>query len=269
MKISRRRPEASRASRHQGFTLIELLVVLAIIAILISLLLPAINGGKEQAKLGKCINNQRQIGFAFKLYSDDYDTRFPVLGDWSNPAFAIGGGDPDGSVKEWPNMPAATNRPLWGYMPSREIFKCPSDRGADIRPFWSKAVKSVFAAGGSSYRYNSNPWVPTRRTLADPINGLAGKPESWILEPARHVLLDEPPALPWFADDGRPFLHQWHYPSGPVTTRDLKNLSKKTVAPVLFIDGHVKHFNLKRHFQLNPMYYAEPTSERVWYREKD
>jgi hypothetical protein len=64
-------------------------------------------------------------------------------------------------------------------------------------------------------------------------------------------------------------LSSWHYPSGSVTTRDLKNLSKKTVAPVLFVEGHVKAFNLKEHFRKNPEYPAEPTPDRVWYKAKE
>jgi prepilin-type processing-associated H-X9-DG protein len=156
-------------------------------------------------------------------------------------------------------MLAATNRPLWRYTQSRELFKCPADRGADAWPYYPRS-KSTFADLGTSYRYNENPWCDVRPPLqlADPVNGLAGKPESWIPEPSRHILIADVPALPWQAPDGF-FLHQWHYPSGKVTTRDIKNLSKKTVAPVLFVDGHVKYFNLKQHFQANPDYPAEPT----------
>ena len=52
-------------------------------------------------------------------------------------------------------------------------------------------------------------------------------------------------------------------------THDLKNLSKKTVAPILFVDGHVRYFSLKKHFQLNPQYPGEPTPDRIWYKGKE
>src|SRR5206468_2446577 len=128
-----------------------------------------------------------------------------------------------------------------------------------------KLQKTFFDAYGTSYKYNENPWNETQRPLADPVYGLAGKPESWIPEPTRHILINEIPALPALLPDGFVF-HQWHYPSGSVTTRDLKNLSKKAVSPLLFIDGHVTRFNLKRHFQSTAPWIGEPTPDRIWYK---
>ncbi|MBI2929802.1 MAG: type II secretion system protein [Verrucomicrobia bacterium] len=121
--------------RARAFTLIELLVVIAIIAILASLLLPAMSKAKQEAHRIKCVNNQRQLAVTWVLYSGDYnDILVP------NGAQQQSGGQ---SEKLWVLgdyhnfLPAFTNEAYLldprhaafaRYLPAKGVYKCPSDR---------------------------------------------------------------------------------------------------------------------------------------------
>jgi prepilin-type N-terminal cleavage/methylation domain-containing protein/prepilin-type processing-associated H-X9-DG protein len=126
--------------RGQGFTLVELLVVIAVIAILASLLIPALATAKEQGRKASCINNFRQLQLAWQMYvDDDQHQRLPYNGDWSSVT---------GEFEAAPNWVAgfiATYEDNWKdntntvkllksfggigyYLGDPKVFRCPSAR---------------------------------------------------------------------------------------------------------------------------------------------
>lgn len=76
-------------TKRRGFSLIELLVVTALIALLVSMLLPALQKAKGSAHKIACVNNLKQTGYALSQYTDDYCGWFPIACDdgakYSNP----------------------------------------------------------------------------------------------------------------------------------------------------------------------------------------
>jgi prepilin-type N-terminal cleavage/methylation domain-containing protein/prepilin-type processing-associated H-X9-DG protein len=131
-------PFIQNRSRKTGFTLIELLVVIAIIAILAAILFPVFGRARENARRSACASNMRQLGLAFRQYTQDYDGYHPGAANyqrWADGAHWVTGIDEEKLAEDpsAPNPYAWTNQTadveagvVFPYVKNKQIYNCPS-----------------------------------------------------------------------------------------------------------------------------------------------
>ena len=161
---------------RKTFTLIELLVVIAIIAILASMLLPALGKAREKARGISCVNNQKNLGVFFFLYADDNN-------DWLLPNNPQSSWNPD--FFHW-----TKHLLLAGFLQGDLANNLLNDKSTLCPAFLTPVKRSIAYAYGSGMRYKSNDTqsggnnVVTLTKLVPP-----GRKTQWRNVPATYMML--------------------------------------------------------------------------------
>lgn len=198
----------------KAFTLIELLVVVAIIAILVAMLLPALHRAQSQADSATCRNNLHQITLAVSLYTQQ-EAQYPgMVADWQIDSALL-----PYLRATWPESNYSNGTGSWLYLgPRTSVYACPGYnrvRGEFRRPpaSWPYFV--------GSYGYNfygasrDFPWVPQGLAL-NPTNVVgAGVRESVVVAPSDMIEEADSPLFPGM----------WFFPSVPTIPEGFPDLS--------------------------------------------
>ena len=181
-------------SERKNFTLIELLVVIAIIAILASLLLPALNRGMEKARQISCINNMKTIGLGFISYMNDFDSFLPGQNNGNNCSiwWGIAIRDYVGNRGRKDNSNAVMEEVMPETTEAKGIWKCPSS-GSD-----QSGIPYRTSYGVTTCRWNAAHAEDPTRTggfvyHSDGGSGSVGRstPHKMVKCPAASVMLIE------------------------------------------------------------------------------
>jgi prepilin-type processing-associated H-X9-DG protein/prepilin-type N-terminal cleavage/methylation domain-containing protein len=237
------------------FTLIELLVVIAIIAILAAMLMPALGQARERGKAISCLSNNKQIGLALAMYTNEHNDYLPNFSD-GNP-----GSNPINFTNPW-------HQALAAYIAPDTVYKDPNNKVSPEKGVWlcpsvgSNEMKGTYWGGGYGanrtlmrYAYANSSMTPLGSTkigrirkpsivaaIGDtgrPVNVVAGKPISYV------------PWMTWIT--GAQAAGNWKMPSGtgPSSGTEQPAARHSGSANIVFADGHAESVKFEKLNSLN------------------
>ena len=236
--------------KHQAFTLIELLVVIAVIALLMAILMPALNLARDQGRKMACASNLHSLALANNLYAVNNN-------DWSVPCrFTVNQQTTlwtgNSQYRTYIGYEGAEDTPDQSIVQTPKKYKCPSD----TQKAWLHAydVESGNTGGTLvSYGYNIEDWFPSVGTpswTGTMDMSVIGYKLSTIRQPATKLQFNE--AHDWWSKwRGANYIDGWDVLGQDGSVQDYKNAGcggptmyrHNDVANLAFYDGHVESWH--------------------------